>query len=276
MRVFTMDELRRGKVPLLHSFDSVIRMIQGEMETASCILGAQIVGSCAYGHYSLTSDIDAVAIYRFDRRDEAMRLIRNLNGAAYSLRVPLQLISLDDILAQTRHHHIRADFAEHFLLCLMDGLSIKARLCDLVNFDPNEAVIDTKNYMVVKLKYFEEGDENISILSDEMRARLLGKALSFPVHAVRKMLQCLGCTFPNGDSRMEVVRLYQDSDLPGRDMFDRIVAMADGYRQMVRVQQERFDEETYQQELRRLEAAVPLAYDFARTCLFHMVERFAL
>lgn len=274
MKVFTWLEIAGRRIPLPHSFVAIGEMLREELESASCVLGAQIIGSMSYGQHSVTSDIDVVVVYSYGRRVDAIELVRQFNTAAHSLNVPLQIITIDDVLAVTAHHHIRADFAEHFALCLAGGPSIKIPPSALVHWDPNSVPFDTINYLVVKLKYFEEGEESIHVLSDESRTRLLGKALSFPVHAVRKLLQCFGETFSNGDSRGEVIRLCREREFPDSVVFEKLLVLADEYRMLLITQVDHPDEAIYRTGLRQLEVSVPLAYEYARTLLFSLASRF--
>ncbi len=268
-KVFTWEEVEKGSIPLLESFDEMGELLKRELEGSSVVVSALILGSFLRRDHSVRSDIDVLVIYPFRRRTEAVALLRDLKARAKQLSVPVEFISLDVELAMTPDHHIASTFLEHFRMAARDGGVVKQDPLAFIHSNRNGFREDTRGYLIHKMRTFEKGEVSLLTASEERVFQTIEKALQLPVYVARKMLRCFDVEMPRGDSKAEVARLYPALGIDGAtDILAEIREMDRTYTTSLLQQLISPDHEEYERVVENLKSAIPLALEFARKNLF--------
>ncbi len=268
-KVFTWEEVSRGRVPYLDSFDEMGDLLRRELENSSVVVSALILGSFLRRDHSVRSDIDTLVMYPLERRTEAVALLRGLKARAKQLYVPIEFISLDVELAMTPDHHIASTFLEHFRMAAQDGGVIKQDPLMLIHANADGFRQDTRGYLIHKMRTFEKGEVSLLTASEERVFQTIEKALQLHIYVARKMLRCFDVEMPQGDSKAEVARLYPTLGIEGATaILVEIREMDRSYTASLSQQLACPDREEYERVVESLKSAIPLALEFARKNLF--------
>lgn len=268
-KVFTWEEVSRGHIPYLESFDEMGKLLKRELEASSVVVSALLIGSFLRRDHSVRSDIDTLVVYPLERRPEAMALLRGLKARAKQLYVPIEFISLDVELAMTPDHHIASTFLEHFRMAARDGGVVKQDPLSLIHSNRDGFREDTRAYLIHKMRTFEKGEVSLLTSSEERIFQTIEKALQLPVYVARKMLRCFDVEMSYGDSKAEVARLYPALGIEGTtDILAEIREMDRSYTASLTQQLTCPDPEEYGRVIESLKSAIPLALEFSRKNLF--------
>ena len=265
-RVFTFEEIRQGWMPATRDFKEMWEILEAELSASSAIIGSVICGSCVRGDYNVRSDIDCVVLYRQTDRSEAIDLFQGLEVEAAEIYVPLELIPLDDKLAETSDHHLSPIFLEHLRLSVRLGGVIKENPLELISPNPMSFREDTILYLIDKIRKLEKGSARLPVLSTEKLCLFLQKALELPVYVARKIVQCKGYDLTGDDSKGEVLRAYAETRFtPAIELLEELVSLDRRYSEALGQQiMEAPDQASYGKILRKIEEAVPKVLQFAR------------
>ncbi len=212
-RVFSLDEIRRGMVPKIGSFDKSVQEIRARLASTEGVLGAVICGSALSGTITVRSDIDCVVVYERERRNPALEALRSLHGFAASLHVPTEFIPIDSVVAAQGLHSIGRSFATHLERAANRGGVIKYDPLAFIRFPDRdsrrELVLDVMSYLTHKIRRFEKGLVELPVMNPANTElyRFLQKVLESPIHIARKVM-CLSATEYCDDSREEVKKRY--------------------------------------------------------------------
>lgn len=201
-RLFTWPQIERREVPHLSAFSAVVHEIRDVLSACRTVDAAQIIGSAVkLENCSVLSDVDGVVIYR--EGPVAEKAFRHLEWYASVRFVPLQLIYIHRTKARTPDHTIEASFLDH--LRRHPGGSIKGAVWEKLYKPELELAADVRSYLRKKSSKLQEFEFKQLVLPENELVYRLGKALSFPVYAMRKVLQVCGYDFPDGDGKRAVI-----------------------------------------------------------------------
>ncbi len=264
-KVFTFEEIERWHVPMPGTIYDVARFIRKELAAAPEVVAALMLGSCMRGDYTSRSDIDVLVLYNQPNRQEVIALMQDLDRVAHKLYVPVQFIPQDAALAESGAHGLSATFFAHFNLAMAGGGLIKENPTQLIQCRSDVAA-DIKAYLIHKMEAFERGEIAFDSLSAEQTARLLGKALSFPVYAGRMMIQRANISLLQGsDTKDRVAEIYPELGIRNTSgVFFALLELDQRYSEILVAQITRPDAEDYYLQLEQLKrAAIPLARELA-------------
>jgi hypothetical protein len=266
-RVFSWREISSGRVPELDNFNLIGQILREELANCPAIIGALICGSFLRGDHNKRSDIDCVALYYWERRREAVKFFQKLSLFSTDLCVPLEIIPVDSGLASTPNHHLASTFIDHLLISSKEpGSIIKMNPVPFLHFETCNFRLDTIEYLKHKARRFDKGEASLLTISSEQRLRLVQKALEFPVYAARKVLRCLGEDFTRGDSKREILRIYLSlSGLSeAKEILEESFVLDRWYSEQLELQIEEKNRRSYLSVIKKLQAFVPKALEFAR------------
>lgn len=273
-RIFTSEQVLTDCLPNPEDFDTVAALLRQCLGALPDIPAALLCGSYMRGDHTIRSDFDVLVVYTYRERAKVLQALGSVVAQASEVCVPVQCISLDTRLALSSWHTISPMFLEHFGHMLPQGM-IKGNPLQFIGprGDMRDEVVQ---YLARKMKRFEDGEIMLPSLAEAERVRLIGKALSFPVYVARMMLQCQrgfgSDVLAQGDDKSKVIALYPALDIPGSvEVFFELIGLDRMYDEELPLLRERFSPVRYEQLLRRLEAAIPLSYRFARLNLEALV-----
>lgn len=202
-RLFTWKQIQNGYIPTTKGFEETIHEITRVLTTCSGVRAAQIFGSTAKKQASVCSDIDVIVVYDYADLAAAVAF-RHLHTYAAERFVPLELIPVNEDAALTLDHNIDILLLEH--LGRNPQVAILNPVVDLLTVPKETYASAAQLYLRRKRGGFEKLLYQTHTMDGDELARSLGKVLSFPIYAARKILQALGYRFPHGDGKSEVLR----------------------------------------------------------------------
>lgn len=266
-RVFTFDEIQTDTIPRRRDFPVLVDIIRDELGQSLIVPGAVIYGSVLRGDYSIRSDVDVLMLYEPGREGEIVDLQQWLQDKAKSLAIPLQLIAVDADMAKAGDHRLPPMCLEHLGRAASHGF-IKKNPLDYIQPLPITYHRDLQQYLTGKRDAFNHALGCLRVMSEERRADVLGKALSFPVYVARKMLQYANPTVfedDRGDGKALVLSHYPSL---GIDCSSEILAQMQQlnvtYDVALSHQRDTLNRRSYEMSLLLLECALYLAFEFAK------------
>lgn len=265
-KVFTWDEIATGSLPRPEGFEAVGALLRQELTASPVVAGALIHGSFLRGDFDRRSDIDVVMVYPYARQAEAVALRQRLRVAAQARFVPIRIISIDTEMAMCGDHTFFPMYYEHLCGAACTGGVVKADPLPCIAPKMMTYQEEAHGYLTRKANGFDRVLEGLPIASEEQLVVAIGKALSFPIHTARKMLQCLAPQLlTGGDGKAAVVTLYPQLGIPGAvNSFFELHGLDRMYTEALAEQQDRPDAARYALLLERLRSAIVLAQEFAR------------
>lgn len=265
-RVFTWDELRTDAIPRPEAFTHIGNQLRRDLVAEPAVLGALLYGSFLRGDYDERSDIDALLIYRPGERETIVQLQQHLRSAAAGRFVPLRVIAVDSEMAERGDHSFYPMYHAHLCGAACAGGVIKGDPLPYIAPIRITYIEEVHSYLVRKCGSFDRALESLAVMSDAELAVVLGKALSFPIHAARKMLQCLTPGLDMTDDSKAVIRArYQSLGIPGSvDAFHELLGMERMYVEALAELRAIPNINRHVALMNRMKLAIMLAYQFAR------------
>lgn len=265
-RVFTAKAMKANKVPHRDAFLSTAEIIRQGLGESPHVLAALIHGSFQRGDYNERSDIDVVLVYEYRYHQHVVALQEHLQKVGLARCVPIRIILTDRESATRGDHTFFPMYHEH--------LRASAALGGIVKCDPNNFICpmrmtyraEVHGYLTRKANAFDQLTESLPGATPEDVARGLGKVLSFPTHAARKMLQYLKPDYLiESDSQRAVRGLYPSLGIDeAQEVFTRLTALDRMYSEELVDQLNHPDPASYRLVLKELLSAIELARRFAR------------
>ncbi len=265
-RVFTWDELRTDAIPRPEAFSYISNQLRRDLAAEPAVIGALLYGSTLRGDCDERSDIDALLIYRPGTQEIIVSLQQHLRSAAAGRFVPLRIIAVDSELALRGSHSFYPMYHAHLCGAACAGGIIKEDPLSYIAPKRMTYLEEVHGYLVRKCGSFDRALESLAVMSDAELAAVLGKALSFPVHAARKMLQCLAPDFDLTDDSKAVVRAhYQRLNIAHSvDLFHELLGMERRYVEALAELRVIPNINRHVALMNQLKPALMLAHQFAR------------
>ena len=268
-KVFTKKEFKMGNIPRLEAFGAVGAIVRRELQASPAVIAGLIYGSVLRGDYSVRSDIDVILLYPYEQHGAVVALQQHLQSVAQTRFIPMRTIAVDVDLARHGDHMFFPMYHEHLRMAAASG--------GVVKDDPNNWIepkamtyrVEAHGYLTQKSGGFDRVTELLPLATEEQVAVALSKALSFPIHAARKMLQCLAPDWMgDDDGKATVAALYPRLGIAGGvDLFFELLGFERMYAEGLAELMVRPDGALYGALLERLKPALPLARQFARVNL---------
>ncbi|NTV22682.1 MAG: hypothetical protein HGB03_03955 [Candidatus Yonathbacteria bacterium] len=217
MRIISYKDACEGKIPSRTDFRYVRNQVSTALQKSDCILCALEFGSVVSVEVEYTSDYDVLVICE-DRcfcNGKVAEVLGPLSELAYYRHVPLAWIVTPLSVAKDATKHT---WEESFLKSVLGTNEKKG----IIKGDPHSLIdmreegdmrVYVREYIRRKMSKFRnaipELYANESFLSEERKRTLLGDVFSFPIHVARKILQCHGWKFPQGDGKNAVYEQYK-------------------------------------------------------------------
>lgn len=263
-KVFTWDAVRNGRIPEPQSFCKMADRLRSEFSGSIAVIAASLLGSFQHGCFNRRSDLDCIVIYDEGMAIEVHALIRVLKLDAAELFLPLEIVSMDKVVAASELSNVGNTFGEHIDACAIKGGLIKGDVSSMLHQWP-DIIEDLVSYMRGKIRQMEKGMGDIPVLSEPDLCHFLQKCLEAPVHIGRKLMRCQRVDLPDDSKRTVAKYLPKHIDTVIAQTFEEIMAIDRHYTQELERQLAMPDESRYFEEMDKLIACTRLSFDFVRT-----------
>lgn len=263
-KVFSWDELEKGKIPRLSDFSVVANKIRHDLEACDAILGAALCGSVIWNHHNQRSDIDCVVVYNPEKRHEAISIFQEINLVASDLFVPVNLMTLDADIAKKRVHHIGFSLIAHLGCAAANGGIVKRSPVPFLAYDNALAAEDVRGYFRSRLRRFEEGLIRLSSMDDCDLVKFLQAVLEAPVHVARTVMLLTGMELVDDSKRAIVANYPNITGARELELFQRITTVDKNYTEELFVQLQHPDKARYFSAINNIKAIAPAALEFVR------------
>lgn len=246
-QVLSWESVSCGHVPKLEDFPWVIKEVREVIARDISIIGALVCGSVTRGDHNLRSDIDLFVLYDHTRQHEAFRIMQASSFLAASRCVPLTCIPCDDLIAQTRMHHVGGSFLRHLERSIEAGGLLKGDPLGSLARSVSEKD-ELESYLRMKMYNLQEAWGLMQTFSEERLISYLKKLLEAPIHVARKVLAHQGLL--SGDSKSYIRAQYREvMDWILIEQLEELIKMDARYTEELVAQLDIPDEERYRQML---------------------------
>lgn len=208
-RVFSVDDVQKGRVPGLEDFVAVRQKVFAALRDSSAIESALEFGATNRGDHNRRSDLDCAVVYDWEQHVQAFDLMEGLACEASSAHISLTFELCDSSIANTGYHRFGPSFRQHLRRAHNSGGVIKGDVCRHFDRGMKVPVADElKGYLAQKLSKLQNGRVMFFAhgLDSSHQAHYLQKMIEAPMHVARKTLACLGVQ--GADSKASVVDEY--------------------------------------------------------------------
>lgn len=233
-RIFSLEELVKGAVPLPKDFSYSLEVVRKIMKKEATSLVAGLHFGSTHpkrNDLDITSDIDVLIIYDGERKENAFTAMKAMADFAAHRHVPLQIIPFELHVAESGFHTVGEDFAHHLTWAARNGGVINNN--PLEYLAPHRVRWDAKSYIMGKLSSILKGYIRLRTMGEEEHRQFLRRALDVPAYLGRKVLWEMGEKLEI-DSKTQVSEVYGQR-VGGRaaQLFRRISEAKENYRKMV-------------------------------------------
>ena len=270
-KVFSWDEIKKGKIPQPSDFTTIVSRIRQDLGVTDGVIGGILCGSILWNSCNQRSDIDCVVVYDPVKRRKVVDVLRGINQAAANRHVPAELIPLDLHIAKTPLHHIGLSFAVHLRYAAENGGLIKENPLPFFVFDDASIVEDVRSYLRNKLRRLEKGLGALPTMEVAELHRFLQKVLEAPVHVARKILWWQKVETPD-DAKRTIMRYYPNiANAQERDIFAKITTTDSKYTTELLAQIQHPDEDQYSRVIEEIKDLVWDTLEFVRLNALRLV-----
>lgn len=263
-RVFSWDDIVRGRVPQESDFPYMAQHVKTALEDAPGIVGGILCGSILYGNHTSRSDIDCVVVYDPTRWREVRSLLQYLRSAAANRYVPMEFIPIDASIAPTPLHSLGPSFGAHLQYAASHGGLIKKHLLDSFSYAHTNDREDARGYIRNKIRRFEKCVVEIPLMTESELCRFFQKILEVATHIARKMLWLNRVPLLD-DSKPEVIKHYPRISTPREyELFLGLLRTDDSYTAELACQLHRIDPTGYTYVIEEIQSRVENALEFAK------------
>jgi hypothetical protein len=168
---------------------------------------------------------------------EAANVLASLSEYAYDWHIPLAWIFTPlSVARDAAKHPWEYSFMKSMEWSGNKNGIIKGDPIGLMGMRNEDMLLYTREYVRRKMNKFRNAIPDVctrdtDLLSEERKRILLGDVYSFPVHAARKVLQCAGYAFPDGDGKGVVCKEYQEFFRGDESvaLFDKLLTVREEY-----------------------------------------------
>ncbi len=199
-RVFTLEELDQGQVPFHDRFASLAELIRVNSTDQAFILAALVYGSYLKRprqDFNCRSDLNVLAIYDHSPSRMARRKFAHWYEYARCEHVPLSLITVDQMTAINGGCPVSPTWLNELRWAQENGGVLLGSVSDFLDRPTIDAKTDFVVYVTRELAKLERDLNRRYEQTETERCATRSRALSSPLHAVRKLLQvrdlpCIG------------------------------------------------------------------------------------
>ena len=216
MRIFSPEEVQKGRVPTVDHINFVLKHIWDQLRDYSSIVHAIVLGSAGRGTIKHTSDIDMVVIYDDtdeEREEQAMLFLRSACDFARLHAVSFEPVPIPISIVETQFHSIGAGYMQHMIRLSKSGMPYVKGNPAGVFVQYNTEQDDLESYLRAKIRSVAEKImlHGSGVLPDEYEA--LRSIMITPVHVARRMLSAYVTQFDD-DEKSIVIRRYKEVVTP--------------------------------------------------------------
>ena len=274
-KVFSWDDIVKGRIPKLSSFNKVKEEIAKKLSECGGVIGAIFCGSVVRGDHNIRSDFDCLVLYNGKERQGIIELLQGLSLFAEGLNIPVEFIPVDNRLVETMMHPIEYSFSLHLQWSAKNGGVIKKNPVPFLHLDSSVMTAELVEYIRRKHSKLSKTWSKLPSLGPDQRFTFYQKVLDAPVYIARKILRWRGVDITFDDSRRAIAELFSVSrnDAGVGELFAELIACdreyTDGLMQHIRSH----NKEKYVQLLQEVERAIPKVLDFIQINILEISEK---
>lgn len=255
-KVFTPDEVRRGRVPHVEAFTPLANAYRAWLPSQPWFAGGILLGSVLHGTHTRRSDIDLVITYKEGCDPIAMQALKGFRRAQRTLiPVNINLWSENDL--KRGQHTIGHGFYSHLTWAVENGGLIGENPLAGIRLKRHHgAKEDLESYILRNVRKLREFSCENGDAWTEAKCHDLGKVGMVPPHAARRWLSLHGHADNTLHKKADVVRLLNEH-LPSAANNLRTALVADAaYAEELSTCLIRYDQHRYINALQRLSGHV--------------------
>lgn len=267
-KIFTNEEIRKGRVPGPSDFSQVVEVIKNSFGSGKCpgAKGVMILGSVANGQANARSDIDLLVVYQ-DPFGPVQHHLSQVNERAQERNVPIDFILLEKTAATLGLTSIGHSFHDHLKIASGENL-VHGNPVELIVPQANSRQSEVSGYLARKIEKLRNGLVAIPSMEEPERVVFLQNVCEVSNHAVRKMLWLRG-HLKDDDSKTAVIGRFRElANEEELEIFNRVLLVDRHYTETVTAADR--NERLHRQAIREIVYIIPDVQRFLEILLMQL------
>lgn len=262
-KVFTIEEVREGRIPSLEAFGEVRHVVREALQGERAVIAALEFGSVPRGDHTIRSDYEVAVVYDWRLREQVWMLLQHLQSKAKDYYVPLEVEPIAADIADSRWHTIGPNLKMHMERRGSAG-TIMGDVPNLLapTVSPRSEV---EHYLRTKLRKLEVGYLYYPQQDTQWQVHYLRKMLEAPIHVARKVLSYCGVRVD--DDSKKAIRSHYHTEVGGQSAheLESLVCVDQHYMEALKTYCAAADIEAYAVFFESLPTHAPQVIDFIRS-----------
>ncbi|MCK4520365.1 nucleotidyltransferase domain-containing protein [Candidatus Parcubacteria bacterium] len=227
-RVFSLEEVKKRKIPEIESFRVVIEEAKEKLSDDRSVIGAVHYGSTLRGDFSIKSYVD---IFVFHNGEGVFFTLEEIVLFAKELFVPVEFVLLDIEMAEKGVHPFNDGlYSSHLRWATEHDGVIKRNPFEILKIKEANPDITLKTFFTIVTGKLEKGICELAWFDGEKKYDFLGKVLEAPIKTAEYVLYQKGKVVFSW-LKQEIIKNYlvyvEDRRLI--EMFREVIGVDEGY-----------------------------------------------